>query len=360
MLQSSFGTIAILITLAGSVAGASLIPLSHSAYIIYGANIGTCLTALIAAIPGSNDSKRVALFHLMFNVVGVVVFSLLMLTPWLSWLEAGVTDPTMQIILVNIIFKTVIAIMFMPFLASIAKLFNKFYSKSKNKKPEVFSLDSDIVQIPTIAIKQINYAVLKSFTNFKDYLYSLDIFLKTPARNILDTMLKKRDELTRWNNSISSQAIRLSGNLSELDTQNITLAINVMSNYNRAIDYVFEILIGIDIKNANMALTAKQREVVADLCREVINILNANIEMFDHIYKEDKHFDYSVITLSVLDCSEYISKMKNDQKKEIVAENYSKEDKLVRNSSYLNIVNLFDSIGVELADATVNITNFKK
>lgn len=359
ILQSSFGTIAILISLAGSVAGASLLPLTNSAFIVYGANIGTCLTAIIAAIPGSKDSKRVALFHLLFNCVGVIVFSLLSLTGWINWLEAGVSNPTLQIILIDIIFNSVVAILFLPFMKIISKWFAKLFTNAKENN-EIFNLDSDIVQIPTIAIKQINFAVLKSFKEFKDYLYLLNNFINNPNQNLYENLSKRRDYLKRWNNSVSSQAIRMSGNLNITDTENITLAINVLSNYNRAIEYAVEIIGNINFKNSNVALTVKQKDVTTNLGQEVINILNANIEMFKHIYDEDKNLDYSKISLSVLDCSEYITKLKNEQKKSIVAENYSKEEKLNRNSQYLSIVNLFDSIGAELADATVNITNFEK
>ena len=71
LIQSSSATTSILISLA--IAGG--ITLDSAIYVVLGANLGTCITAILASIGASkNCQARAALFHLMFNVFGVVVF----------------------------------------------------------------------------------------------------------------------------------------------------------------------------------------------------------------------------------------------------------------------------------------------
>lgn len=359
ILQSSFGTIAILVSLAGTIAGASLIPLTNSAFIIYGANIGTCFTAIIASIPNSYDSKRVAIFHLIFNVAGAIVFSLLSFTPWLTWLESSVSNPTLQIILVNIIFKTVIAVFFMIFIGTLTKLMSKFFSKKKFKI-DVFSLDAESVEVPTLALKKINYAVLKSLTDFKEMLFGLNNLISMPNNKNKDIIEVARLNLNKWNTSINNEALKISGIVNKKDTENISLVLNILYKYNRSADNTIEIIKNLKIKNSSSGLTNVQKEISLNLCQETINIANANIEFFESVYKEEKLSDFSKYAIVVLECSEYITQLKNEQKKLIVKETYAKETKVIRNTSYLSVINLFDSIGSELADATINISHFIK
>ena len=73
ILQSSSATIGLLIALASQ----GLIPFASAVPILMGDNIGTCATALIASIGTTITAKRTALAHLMFNIFGTIVFSIL-------------------------------------------------------------------------------------------------------------------------------------------------------------------------------------------------------------------------------------------------------------------------------------------
>lgn len=74
--QSSAGGLGVLQALVMSSAGADLISLEQAMFIIFGLNIGTCLHAVIAAVGGSRNAMRAALMHLLFNVIGTLVFSI--------------------------------------------------------------------------------------------------------------------------------------------------------------------------------------------------------------------------------------------------------------------------------------------
>ena len=84
LIQSSSASVGILQALAGSGA----IGLKSAAYVLFGQNIGTCITALLASVGTSTNAKRTTLIHVMFNVFGTCVFTVLcMLTPLVAFME---------------------------------------------------------------------------------------------------------------------------------------------------------------------------------------------------------------------------------------------------------------------------------
>ena len=70
VIQSSAASIGILQTLANN----GVIALSGAAYVLFGQNIGTCVTALLASAGTNRNAKRTALIHLFFNMIGTTVF----------------------------------------------------------------------------------------------------------------------------------------------------------------------------------------------------------------------------------------------------------------------------------------------
>ena len=72
VIQSSSASVGIL----QSLAAAGLVPMSAAVYIIMGQNIGTCVTAMLSSVGAKRNAKTAALMHLLFNVIGTVIFSI--------------------------------------------------------------------------------------------------------------------------------------------------------------------------------------------------------------------------------------------------------------------------------------------
>ncbi len=84
IIQSSSASIGILQTLAKN----GLITLEQATYVIFGFDIGTCVTALLASLTGSRTGKQLALFHIILNVFGTIVFTFIsLLTPFIEWVH---------------------------------------------------------------------------------------------------------------------------------------------------------------------------------------------------------------------------------------------------------------------------------
>ena len=113
VIQSSSASVGILQAL--SATGA--IGLGSACYVLFGQNIGTCITAFIAAIGTTSNAKRTTIIHILFNTIGTVIFtSLCLITPIITWVE-GITPGNVpsQIANLHTIFNIVTTILLIPF-----------------------------------------------------------------------------------------------------------------------------------------------------------------------------------------------------------------------------------------------------
>lgn len=123
VIQSSSASVGILQALATS----GLIGLPSAVYILFGQNIGTCITAVLASIGTSRNAKRTTLVHLMFNVIGTVIFTTIcLLTPLTSVMVNFTPDnPAAQIAYMHILFNIVTTLLLLPFGTALASLTTK-------------------------------------------------------------------------------------------------------------------------------------------------------------------------------------------------------------------------------------------
>ncbi|MEN8154486.1 MAG: Na/Pi cotransporter family protein [Acidobacteriota bacterium] len=154
LIQSSSAFTGIVIVLAQQ----NLITLSAGIPLIFGANIGTCITAGLASIGANREAKRVALAHVLFKVFGVVLF--------IFWIPAfadiiknfGVKyswSTARQIANAHTIFNVLLAFVFLPFTTIFGKLILKIIKARKVEegiKPAVWHLDNSCLKTPAIAL----------------------------------------------------------------------------------------------------------------------------------------------------------------------------------------------------------------
>lgn len=160
VIQSSAASIGILQALASQ----GLIPLHFAAYVIYGQNIGTCITALISSIGTKKNSKRTAVMHVLFNVFGTVIFIVLTkLLPFTDWIESLTDNTMMQLSLVHIIFNVVSTLIMFPFADKVlVKLACLIVPDKKDSSEDDFKLkfvDNLMINTPPFAVAQVSKEV---------------------------------------------------------------------------------------------------------------------------------------------------------------------------------------------------------
>lgn len=120
LIQSSSASVGILQALATSGA----ISFSSSVFILFGQNISTCITAVLASIGTSRSAKRATIIHLMFNIIGTVLFTILCILFPLADLVASFTPdaPAAQIANMHTIFNIVTTLLLLPLGNQLASL----------------------------------------------------------------------------------------------------------------------------------------------------------------------------------------------------------------------------------------------
>lgn len=122
IIQSSSASVGILQALAAG----GVVTLDSAAFILFGQNIGTCITALLAAIGANRNAKRTTVVHFSFNIIGTFLFAILcVVTPLIHWMQSISPDNVpAQIANLHTLFNIVTTILLLPFgqvLATIAK-----------------------------------------------------------------------------------------------------------------------------------------------------------------------------------------------------------------------------------------------
>ena len=119
LIQSSAASVGILQTLAA----AGVVEFSGAVYVLFGQNIGTCITAVMASFGTSRDAKRATCVHLLFNVIGTVIFTVVvMIFPLTGLIEKTVPGPMAQIAVMHVIFNLATTILLLPFGDYLARL----------------------------------------------------------------------------------------------------------------------------------------------------------------------------------------------------------------------------------------------
>ena len=119
LIQSSSASVGILQALALS----GLIPLSSSIYIIFGQNIGTCITSALASLNANRNAKRTTIIHLSFNIIGTILFMIFTsITPFVDFMVSITDNPAAQIANTHTIFNIVTTLLLLPFGKKLARL----------------------------------------------------------------------------------------------------------------------------------------------------------------------------------------------------------------------------------------------
>tara|TARA_B100000315_G_scaffold40493_1_gene35322 strand:- start:201 stop:1958 length:1758 start_codon:yes stop_codon:yes gene_type:complete len=218
LIQSSSATTGIVITLASS----GSITLEAGIPLIFGANIGTCITALLAGLKATRDAKRVAIGHVLFNTIGVLVFCFWI--PVFADLVAQTTDNVpRQIANAHTIFNIVSTLLFIPFAPFISKTIIRYFpdkEKLRNiEKPAILNLDEKVLSYPTAAInnaqaeisgvvgltERVVGSLVSPFITDKD---QSDV--ENPELNLITGLHQRLEKIKYLNENISNYLIKIS------------------------------------------------------------------------------------------------------------------------------------------------------
>ena len=236
LLQSSSASVGILQT----VSSTGAVTFSSAAPLIMGQNIGTCITALISAIGASKNAKRTAMLHLLFNIIGTIVFIVLLYAGnaifkfdfWETTMSAG------SIASIHLFFNVACTVLLLPFGNLLVKIATRLVPGGAEER-EVCELDERFLATPALAIERANSTVVQ-MGEFAKENYALAVELlerydikKQERLNETEAAIDKMEGL------LDSYLVKLTDRaLSSEESMKVSELLHTLSDFERIGDYV--------------------------------------------------------------------------------------------------------------------------
>jgi phosphate:Na+ symporter len=289
IVQSSSATIGILQGLFSE----NLINLDAALPVLFGDNIGTTITAVLASIGASVAARRAAAVHVLFNLIGTTIF-LILLHPFnllISALQDTLNlNPEMTIAFAHGTFNATNTLIQLPFVATLAFIVTKLIPgedsvvdyKAKHLDP-VF-----IEQSPSIALGQAKEEVLRMGSFAVKGLEETNLFLKTKLKKHSDSTYQLEEAINNLDRKITDYLIDLStSSLSENESEEHTVLMDTVRDIERIGDHFENIIELIEYQQANkVKITESAMNDLEDMFALTISTVKESLESLDHNDKE--------------------------------------------------------------------------
>ena len=251
IIQSSSASVGILQALASS----GVIGLSQAVYVLFGQNIGTCITAVLASIGTSRSAKRTTIIHLMFNIIGTIIFTIIcILTPFALFVE-GLTpgNVSQQIANMHTIFNITTTILLLPFGNYLAKLATKILPDLQEEKSDVMHLEfirpipienrgETKIGLSAIAITAIKKELQRMTSMAKENVTMSFEAVRDANTSMLDDIRNREEYIDYLNKEISKYVSRtLVKERNPKDSQYMSALFKVCGNLERIGDHAMNI-----------------------------------------------------------------------------------------------------------------------
>ena len=350
LIQSSSAATGVVITMVG----AGVLPLELALFIVLGANIGTCVTALLASIGANVNSKRVALIHFTFNVVGTVLFTAIIwifrepVVDFLVSVFPGDDQMSLQmrVSLFHVIFNVTTTCLLLPFVKHLVN-YSCAVIKDKEEDKDALSLkyvDDRLLSTPSVALaqakKEIDYMVSLVEENTRLSFEAMD---KGSAEH--DELIRKNEEIIDFTNSaLTAFLIKLSAAVDASDETLIGSYFHVLNDLERIGDHAENFHeIGVEMIGRKIAFSDKALGGINEMRSTVMKMFAISKNAFETLHKDE---------LTVL---AELEETVDDMKKDLIAKHFAR---LAEGNCSVDVSPYYSSVIVGLervADHLVNV-----
>lgn len=346
VLQSSSASVGVLQTLAMQ----GLVPLKFSVFVLFGQNIGTCLTALFSTVGAKKNSKRAAVIHLLFNLIGTGIFILIaLLTPYVEWIEKLSPDPMAQIAISHIVFNIVSTVVMFPFAKVLVKLSCLLVPGKDDSESEMHCkfIDDRLLNTPPFAVMQVSKEVARMAKLACDNFETSAHALINRSDKDLDKVMENEEIINYLNHHITSYLVKLNAlDITDSDSDYIACVFHAINDIERVGDHAINLAeaaqhnIGEGLKFSDPA-----REELNQLCGSVVTLLERSMAAFDNQSLSDDE------AKELSDLEEHIDDLTLECQDSHIFRLNRKECNTEAGMLYLNTITDFERVG----DHAINI-----
>lgn len=346
VLQSSSASVGVLQTLAMQ----GLVPLKFSVFVLFGQNIGTCLTALFSTVGAKKNSKRAAVIHLLFNLIGTGIFILIaLLAPYVEWIEKLSPDPMAQIAISHIVFNIVSTVIMFPLANILVKLSCLLVPGKDDSESEMHCkfIDDRLLNTPPFAVMQVSKEVARMAKLARDNFETSAHALINRSDKDLDKVMENEDVINYLNHHITSYLVKLNAlDITDSDSDYIARVFHAINDIERVGDHAINLAeaaqhnIGEGLKFSDPA-----REELNQLCGSVVTLLERSMAAFDNQSLSDNE------AKELSDLEEHIDDLTLECQDSHIFRLNRKECNTEAGMLYLNTITDFERVG----DHAINI-----
>ena len=288
LIQSSSAATGVVITMVG----AKVLPLELALFIVLGANIGTCVTALLASVGANENSKRVALIHFTFNVIGTVIFTAIVWIfkkPMIDLLTAlfpgsDTMSLQMRVSAFHVIFNVTTTVVLLPFVSQLVKYSCAVIRDKKAARSErtLKYVDERLLSMPSVALmqakKEIDHMLDLVEKNIRLSFVSMD---GKPGENA-KAIAENEEIIDFTNGALTRFLIKLSAGVDARDEQAIGAYFHVLNDLERIGDHAENFHeIGQEMQKKQLTFSDTAKEDLQKMHAVVLDMLAIAKDAFD-------------------------------------------------------------------------------
>jgi phosphate:Na+ symporter len=301
IVQSSSASMGMLIALASQ----GLIPITAALPILYGENIGTCVTSLISSIGASRNARRAAIMHLTFNVLGSMIFMFILSKPIVAIVTAiDPTDAARQIANAHTLFNILNVIVLLPFNKLIVKLALKLVPETKSEQDDdkvVKYIDDRMIETPSIALANIVKETLRMGEKSKESLNAAMDGIVDKSKEKIELSFKREKLINELQKSILNYLLKLSkASLNEDSRETVDALFNTVNDIERIGDHAENIAeLAKDIVDLEISFSDVGIGELKDMYNKVVStytyaleaMRTSNVELACKVIKMEEQVD---------------------------------------------------------------------
>ena len=282
VIQSSSASVGILqsLCLTGKVTFGAAIP------IILGQNIGTCVTAMMGAIGANRNARRTAIVHLLFNVVGALLFSVVFygLGLFIDWEFLNDSVTPWNIAVIHTVFNIGATAVLMPMNKLLVKLAYVFVPAEPVHQTPVL-LDERLLATPAVAVQRAHEIAAKMGA---DALEAVQVAMEL-TRNFdqknMDKVIGLEDQTDRYQDALSTYLVKLSAKrLSVEDNRTLNTLLYTVADLERIGDHAVAIAkAGLEIEEKKIAFSQQARDELAVLKKAVADTVERTVAAYEKL-----------------------------------------------------------------------------
>ena len=283
VIQSSAATVAIVQVLALAALGTQN-PMTYRVAIplVLGANVGTCMTALISAIGTSRDAKRVVALHVYSNSIGgILCVGLVYLFSWLTPDLVGRPVDMIAVAMIHSLFNIFNTVVFMPIKKPMLRFCEWTVRSSPAKEHTVF-LDERLFNNPPLAVSECHRLTVEMAEAARmALLLSLDLIDVYDAQKA--QQVRELETLTdKYEDKLGTYLVRLSATkLSPSDSHAVGRMLHGIGDFERIGDHAENILdVAQEMEDKKIVFSGPAKAELSVMIPAVVEILNTAVDSF--------------------------------------------------------------------------------